>query len=370
MNLDIQDLGLVMHLTLRSSLVAMVALAAGCQDEAAPPQKPLVRVLATNAAPDNVAPVMSLTGIIAAQTENNLSFRTGGRVAERLVDVGDHVEAGQVLARIDPAEQQSDIRSAQAQVDAAQAQQTQALAAFERQHSLLSRGFTTRRDFDQAKQASDVSKSSLEAANTQLQNARDALGYTELRADKAGIVTERSVEVGQVVQAAQTIYRVAEDGGRDAVFYVSESAAATPPPPQDVTITLLANPMITAKGKVREVAPVIDPASGTIGIKMGLIDPGPEMPLGAAVSGSVALRATQAVVLPWQALTSDAGKPAVWTVDRSSNAVSLRPVDILSYGTGSVGIRRGLSGGEQVVVAGGQLLRPGLVVEIVQEPGK
>lgn len=350
-------------------LIGLVALA-GCQEDTAPPQKPLVRVLAADAAPANFAPIMSLTGVIAAQTENNLSFRTGGRIAERSVDVGDHVEAGQLLARIDPAEQQSDIRSAQAQVDAAQAQVTQTVAALQRQQSLLDRGFTTRRDFDQAKQASDVAASSLDSAKTQLQNAQDALSYTELKADKAGVITARNIEAGQVVQAAQTIYTVAEDGGRDAVFYVSEAAVATPPPPQDVTITLLANPMISAKGKVREVSPVIDPASGTIRIKIGLVDPGPEMQLGAAVAGSVTLRASQAVVLPWEALYSDGGQPAVWTIDRGSKAVSLQRVNVLSYNTGSVAIRSGLSGGEQVVTAGAQLLRPGLIVEIAQEAGK
>jgi len=83
------------------------------------------------------APRTSLTGVIAARTLNNLSFRVGGRVAERLVDVGQHVDKGAVLARIDPQEQQSDLRSAQADLDAAQAQLTQSAAAFERQKTLL-----------------------------------------------------------------------------------------------------------------------------------------------------------------------------------------------------------------------------------------
>lgn len=346
-----------------------IALTA-CSDAAAPPEKQRVRVLGAQAAPGNYAPKLSLTGVVLAQTESNLSFRTGGRVAERLADVGDRVQAGQVLARLDTAEQQSDVRSAEAAVDSAQAQVTQTAAALERQQTLLARGFTTKRDFDQAKQAADVASSSLESAQSQLQNARDALGYTELKADKPGIVTARSAEAGQVVQAAQTIFTVAEDGGRDAVFDIAESAAANPPPQQDIIITLLSNPAITAKGQPREIAPVVDPATGTIRIKIGIIDPPAGMDLGAAVSGTVTLRQEQAVTLPWQALFSDAGRPAVWTVDRATNAVRLQPVGVLAYDTGSVAIRSGLSGGELVVVAGGQLLRPGLVVDVVQEPAK
>lgn len=349
---------------------AALLMVAGCQDQSAAPQKPLVRVRAIDAAPKNVAPVAALTGVIAAQTESSASFRTGGRIAERMVDVGDHVGAGQVLARIDPAEQQSDIRSAQAQVDAAQAQVTQTQAAFQRQQSLLSRGFTTRRDFDQARQAADVAKSSLSAAQTQLENAQDALGYTELKAEKAGMITARNVEAGQVVQAAQTVYTIADDGGRDAVFFVSETISSNPPPSLDVKLTLIGEPQVTAIGKVREVAPVIDTASGTIRVKVGIENPPPQMQLGAAVAGMVTLGPTAAVELPWQALTSDKGKPAVWTIDRATGAVALTDVDVLTYNIGSVAIRSGLSGGEQVVVAGGQLLRPGLVVEVVPGAGK
>ncbi|MER9416018.1 biotin/lipoyl-binding protein [Mesorhizobium sp. M0306] len=115
-------------------------------------------VLTETVATANYAPRTSLTGVIAARTLNNLSFRVGGRVAERLVDVGQHVDQGTVLARIDPQEQEFDLRSAQADLDAAQAQLTQAAAAFERQKTLLAQGYTTRRDYDAAEQASKVAR--------------------------------------------------------------------------------------------------------------------------------------------------------------------------------------------------------------------
>lgn len=363
-----------MRLQLRPMLLlVMGALApalAACGQEAAPPPKPLVRVRAATAVPTQYAPLLSLTGVIAARIEDDLSFQTGGRVAERLVDVGDHVEAGQVLARIDPAEQQSDIRSAQAAVAAAQAQVTQTQMAFERQQSLLDRGFTTRSDFDGAQQAARVAKSTLDAAESQLRNAEDALSHTELKATAAGIVTARRVEAGQVVQATQSIYTVAQDGGRDAVFNISEELAATPPPRQDVAITLLSDPRVTAMGSVREVSPVVDPVYGTIRVKVGIRDTPPAMQLGASVVGSVRLHPSEATILPWQALFSDRGQPAVWTIDRGSGRVALHRVEVLAYDTGTVAIRNGLDRGVQVVVAGGQMLRPGLAVEIAEGPEK
>jgi len=350
--------------------VAVPGLLAACQEQHSAAKPLPVRVTATDANTINYAPTLSLTGAIAARTETNVSFRTGGRVSERLVDVGDHVAAGAVMARLDPQEQQADIRAAQAGVEAAQANLKQATAAFQRQAELLKQGFTTRSDYDQAQQAMQVAQNSLDSAQSAQQNAQDALGYTDLLAPAAGVVTARNVEAGQVVQAAQTVYTIAEDGDRDAIFNVNEALAANSPPDPDVTISLISNPKITAMGKVREISPVIDQTSGTIQVKVSIANTPAEMQLGAAITGSVTTRASQAIILPWQALFSDAGSPAVWTIDRATKAVSLTRVGVLSYNSDTMAISRGLSGGQLVVTAGGQLLRPGLVVEVASEPAK
>jgi len=343
---------------------------AACQEKQAEVKDPPVRVTAMDANPTNYAPTLTLTGAIAARTETNVSFRTGGRVSERMVEVGDHVTAGAIMARLDPEEQQADIRSAQAAVDAAQANLKQATAAFQRQAELLKQGFTTKSDYDQAQQTMQVAQNSLDSAQSALKNAQDALGYTDLAAPAAGVVTARNVETGQVVQAAQTVYTIAEDGDRDAIFNVNEALAANSPPDPDVTITLISNPKITAKGKLREISPVIDQTSGTIQVKVGISNTPPEMQLGAAITGSVTIRASQAIILPWQALFSEGGQPAVWTIDRGTKAVSLTRVGVLSYNSDTLAVSRGLAGGQLVVTAGGQLLRPGLVVEIAPEPVK
>lgn len=338
--------------------------AAGCQKQQAAEKKlPVVVTMQTVALAD-YAPRTSLTGVIAARTLNNLSFRVGGRVAERLVDVGQHVDQGAVLARIDPQEQESDLRSAQADLDAAQAQLTQAEATYQRQKTLLSQGFTTRRDFDSADQALKVAQGSVDAAQSALANAKEDLSYTELKAAAAGVITARQVEAGQVVQAAQTVFTIAEDGDRDAVFNVHETLVAQTPPSPAVTITLLSDPQVRAVGKVREISPAVDTQSGSIRVKVGIPDTPDGMPLGAAVIGTVSAKPVRAILLPWQALTSATGKPAVWVIDPSSKAVTETPVEVLAFDSGIIAVDKGLQEGQSVVTAGGQLLSPRQTVEI------
>jgi RND family efflux transporter MFP subunit len=197
-----------------------------------------------------------------------------------------------------------------------------------------------------------------------LANARENLSYTELKAGAAGVITARQVEAGQVVQAAQTVFTLAEDGDRDAVFNVHETLVARTPSAPAVTITLLSDPQIRAMGQVREISPAVDPASGSIRVKVGIPGTPAEMPLGAAVIGTIGARPVKAILLPWQALTSSAGKPAVWIVDPSSKVVTTAQIEVLAFDSGVVVVDKGLEAGQSVVTAGGQLLSPGQTIEV------
>ena len=134
------------------------------------------------------------------------------------------------------------LNSAQATVQAAEAQLRQASSALERQKALLERGYTTRREYDAAEEAFRTSQSSLDSANAQLATARDQLSYTVLRAGTPGIITARNAEAGQVVQAAQAVFSLAQDGARDAVFYLHESAFSHDLARPEVEIALVADP--------------------------------------------------------------------------------------------------------------------------------
>ncbi|MDK4736949.1 efflux RND transporter periplasmic adaptor subunit [Rhizobium sp. CNPSo 3490] len=223
-----------------------------CSDEAAPAHPPqIVRAIAVELT--DHTPTVTLTGEIRPQVESVQAFRVGGRVACRAVDVGDHVQAGQLLASLDPAELQTSVTSAKAAVDAARAQHSQAASAFARQKALLAGGITTRRAYDQADEAMRTTRAALDHAEAQLDAARDQLAHAELRAPIAGIVTARNVEVGQVVQAAQPVFTVAGDGPRDAVFSVNESIFSREPEEPSVAVALVSNPDVRTTGTVREV---------------------------------------------------------------------------------------------------------------------
>jgi RND family efflux transporter MFP subunit len=179
-----------------------------------------------------------------------------------------------------------------------------------------------------------------------------------------GIIVSRNVELGQVVQAGQTVFVVAQDGPRDAVFNVYETIIASPPKNKTIDIVLQADPKVTATGKVREISPTVDPTSNTVKVKIGLDDTPPQMPLGAAVVGRARWDPTSAIVLPWNALFEWKGKPAVWVLD-DQDVVSLKTVVVAGYVTHSVLLASGLDGTQRVVTAGIQLLHPGQKVTVV-----
>ena len=161
------------------------ALLSGCSGDDGPSQAPLARVDVVTAKVVDFAPRVTLTGTIQAQVQNDLSFRLSGKIIERSVDVGDHVTADQVLARLDPRTQKADVESAKAGVQLAEAQLKQATATYQRQKALIDAGFTTRTSFDQAEQSLRTAQASLDSANNQVKSAENRLSYTILRAGEA-----------------------------------------------------------------------------------------------------------------------------------------------------------------------------------------
>lgn len=345
-------------------LASLLALS-GCDDE--PPVTPeLVRVRVQPVKASEFAATANMTGDIQARVQTELSFRVGGKIIARKVEVGDRVSARQVLAQLDPKDLQVNVDSARAEVAAQQARVQQSQAAFERQAKLLPKGYTSRSEYDSAEASRRSSQSALAAANAQLANAREQLGYTALVADAPGVITARKAEVGQVVQATAPMFSLARDGERDAVFHVYESLFVQPPSDQPVTVSLLDNPAIKASGHVREITPAVSADTGTLQVKVALKDIPAQMPLGAVVSAGLVGQGKSSVALPWAALTKDAKDPAVWLVDNDSK-VTLQRVTVGRYLTGQVIISDGLDEGQRVVVAGGQLLHPGMQVEVADE---
>ncbi|AVO56637.1 efflux RND transporter periplasmic adaptor subunit [Pseudomonas chlororaphis] len=345
----------------------LAALLSGCGAEK-PTEKDRPRVRVQQVQTRDFAAQVTLTGDVQARVQTELSFRVGGKIIQRLVDVGDRVTAKQVLARLDPKDLQTNVDSAAASVFAEQARVKQTSAAFVRQQKLLPKGYTSQSEYDAAQAALRSSQSALSAAQAQLANAREQLSYTALIADAPGVITARQAEVGQVVQATVPIYSLARDGERDAVFNVYEALLVAPPEDGVINVSLLDNPNIKTTGRVREVTPVVSAQSGTVQVKVALDGLPAGMDLGSVVGASAHVPGKASVELPWAALTKNLNEPAVWLVG-DDGKTTLHTVTVGRYQTGKVIISDGLEGGEKVVIAGGQLLHPGMLVEIVSETG-
>jgi RND family efflux transporter MFP subunit len=345
--------------------VAALCLASGCKEEAAPP--PLTRVKAVTAELSDFAPLMTFTGVVAARYQTDLSFRLNGKISERLANPGDHVTADQVLARIDPVEQEAEVASAKAGVQSAQALLKQSTAAFERSKDLLKTGNTTRRDYDQAEANLRSAQAQLEQATAQLKTANDQLGFTVMRAGANGTITKLSAEAGQVVAQAQPVYTLALDGERDAVVNVNEWLLVNADPDKPITVSLVSDPKVTAKATVREIAPAVNAATMSVTVQLTLIDPPPTMSLGALVNATGSMHSRKVFLLPWGAVFERDGQPAVWTIDPRSNTVALQSVKVDQYTRAAIAVTGELQSGQTLVSAGGQFLRPGQKVEIAKE---
>src|ERR1700757_5294283 len=341
------------------ALALLATPLSACNDRAATAVERAAFVRTAIVQPQDGQGRLTLTGEVQARFRADLSFRVSGRVLERLADVGAHVNAGDILARLDPAEQQADFDAATASVAAAEAQLRVAQATFDRQSNLLSSGFTTRVAYDQAQEQLRTAQSTLESAKAELGRTREALDDTELHARAAGVITARSLEVGQVVQAAQSVFTLAQDGERDAVFDVPESMFLGDVESGSVSLALVSGSDVTATGYVREISPAVDPKSFTVRVKVAIQSPPAAMALGSAVAGTAGTKPATEITVPWTALMAVGSKPAVWIVDPKTRTASLKPVIVSAYEAGAVQIREGLEAGDRVVIDGGKLLSSG-----------
>ena len=341
------------------ALALLAAPLGACDDRSAAPGERAAVVHTELVQPRDGQTALTLTGEVQARFSADLSFRVSGRVLERLVDVGAHVNAGDLLARLDPAEQQADFDAATAGVAAAEAQLRVAQATFDRQSSLLSSGFTTRVAYDRAQEQLRTAQSTLKSAKAQLGTAREALDDTGLHARAAGVITARNLEVGQVVQAAQSVFSLAQDGDRDAVFDVPESIFFVDVERGRVSLALVSGPDVTAVGYVREISPAVDAKSSTVRVKVAIQNPPPGMTLGSAIAGTAGIKPATEITVPWTALMATGSRPAVWIVDPKTSTASLKPVIVGAYEAGSVLIKEGLETGDRVVIDGGKLLSSG-----------
>ena len=346
-----------------SALFLLLALPA-CQKEEKAASQAIRPVRTVTVALQEGGENVSLTGEIQPRYQADLGFRVNGKILERPVDVGTQVKKGDLLARLDPQQYRQDFEVAKAEVAAALAEVTRSQAQEYRQRELLKNGNTTRVQYDQALKTFKTAQAQLDSAQARQVQASENLGYTELKADNDGVITTIGADPGQVVSAGQMVVRLAQPGEREGVFNIGEGVFKTRPKDPTVTVHLVSNPEIETAGKVRYVSPQADPATRTYTVRVSLPDAPPQMRLGANVVGTVTLDQGQTVSIPGSALFQKDGKPAVWLVEKDST-VQLKPITVQRYQGDSVVVGDGLAPGDVVVTAGVQKLLPGQKVALM-----
>lgn len=308
-----------------------------------------------------------LTGTIEPAEAVPVGPRDGGRIIEMPVQVGDRVAAGDVLLRLDPTQATAAVQADEAQLAAARAALKQAREARERAQGLASQGAGTMASLDSATEALQAAEAQHDLAAAQLAKSRQSLEDTVVLAKAAGMVTARLAEPGQVAGAAQQVLTLASDAAPEAVFHAPDGVDLASYVGTKVRIRTLDAPVIAMTGEVFEASPVADPATGTVQVKVRLPADAAVSGLGSAVASEVELPQPPTFSLPWTALATFQGQPAVWTVDSATNAVTLTPVEIERFTSTTIEVRSGLAPGTLVVGAGSQFLFPGRIVTAASE---
>lgn len=355
----------MMHFVRISILVTAVLIGA-CGEEAA--KEPELRPVRTQVVdPQPIDDDRHAVGEIRPRYESDLSFRVGGKVVSRLVDIGATVKKGDVLARLDEQDYRNKLRASEAELSSAEAALVEATGAEERHRALLTTGATTRARYDETLRNLRGAEANVTSAKANLDLARDQLGYTELKAEFDGVVTGVGAEQGQVVSSGQMVVRVAQPGDKDAVFAISEAAFKNQPGQlPDVIVWLLSDPNVTAEGTVREISPVADPVTRTYTVKVGLKGSPAPFRFGMSVGGKLKINTGPVTVLPLSAVFDKGGAPAVWIYDAASGTVALKPVGVVRYEADRVVIGDGLQKGDIAVTAGVNTLREGQKVRLAQ----
>jgi RND family efflux transporter MFP subunit len=346
------------------SLAAIAISLAGCNDSVAEKAAPARPVLVATVHYEAESPERSFVGTIKPRIEADMGFRVPGKVARRLVDVGQSVDVGQPLATLDEVDLKLQAEQAEAEFRAATGVLAQAGAAEQRAKDLRAKGWATDAQLDSAKAAADEARARLNRAERSVELTQNSLSYATLVADSRGVVTATLVDPGQVVAAGQAAIRVARFAEKEAAVAIPETLVGRA---KDgvATVTLWSEPNKKYVAKLREIAPSADPATRTYLAKFSLPGAGDSVELGMTATLTLADPQTERVArLPLSSLYSQGGDPSLYVVDDKGD-VALKPVAVKSYDTNSVVISSGVEEGTKIVALGVQKLDPSQKVRVV-----
>ena len=347
-----------LHFLPLTILSVVIFLLPGCGDNHGNTTVPVRTVRYVVVGSAQTLPALERTGEIHAHDETILSFRTGGRIVTRSVDIGDRVNAGQLLATLENTTSQNQLDGAQADYEGAKASAQVAALNVSRMQKLMPTGAIARTQLDNARADWLVARARLKNSESALRNARENLGWTRLIAPQSGMITEVSASAGQVVTGGQSVLTLATGEARDVVFDIAKPDAIPPQEQAGLRVSLLSDPSVQASAALRDISPQADPQTRTWRVRATLQNPPLAMALGASVTVTLPATGPHGYALPASALSRVGDKPAVYVIKPQSQA-QLRVVVPAYYTATSVIISGGLEPGDRVITAGVSKLRSG-----------
>jgi RND family efflux transporter MFP subunit len=349
---------------LHSGMLAVALLSAGCKQEPET-SEPVRPVLSTIVQPSPAGGTIA-AGTIEPRFKTDLSFRVLGRIISRPVNVGDLVGEGQTIADIDSTALELAVRSARADLARSQAQLANASAIEARKRTLLVSDATSKAVLDSAENARAGAQAAVARAEANLTKALEQLGYAELKADFAGVVTAAAADVGQVVSPGQKVVTVARPDIREAVVDIGADFPVPLRVGLPFTVSLQLAPAVQAEGEIREIAPEADPITRTRRVRIALHEPPASFRLGSTVTAKLQSNQHAVLRLPDSAVLTREDGEFVWVVELPKGTVSLLKVDVARDEAG-LRVNSGLAAGTRVVTAGIHSLRDGQHVRIEQD---
>ncbi|MBV9052788.1 MAG: efflux RND transporter periplasmic adaptor subunit [Hyphomicrobiales bacterium] len=313
-----------------------------------------------------VAP-RNLVGTIKARVESNLGFRVTGKIAQRLVDRGAVVKAGQPLAILDRTDWELQLQQAQAALSAARAARDQTVAERDRVAQLRTRGWSTASDLDKASATADQAVGAFVQAERAVALQQNALSYATLVADADGVVTATLAEPGQVVASGQAVVTLAHAGEPEADVSIPE-ALLERVRTGHASVTLWSQPDEVHAAKLRELTPSADPATRTYPARFTIENASDQIELGMSATVTITDASPSVARLPLGAILDDGKGASVFVIDPQSKELVRRPVVIAGYDAKDAIITSGLAEGEAVIALGVQKLHDGDAVRPVNGP--
>jgi len=359
---------------LRIAAVALLPIVlAACQRAAPPPEerRPIRTIVV---APQATPALAEFSGEVKPRVETRAGFQVPGRITQRLVEVGQAVKTGQPLATLDAQDYRLAADAANAALTAAQVDRDQQRADYKRFEELQAKGFISQAELDRRRASLDAAEAKYRQADASAHSSGNQTAYSVLRAPHDAVVVGIDAEPGQVVTAGQSVVRLARTGAKDSdgekevLIGIPEQQLALLKAARDVQVRLWAGGA-PIQGRVREIAPVAEPATRTFPARITLIDPPADVALGMTATVAFTTPSAQpaTVIVPLQALQAEAGQTHVWLYDAAGQTVHRRPVRIVNVAGNDVVIGEGLKPGDTIVTAGVHQLKEGQPVRLLSQ---